>query len=118
MQKRKKCILIVDYDRNFARSLQDHLRSGEAEVLLAHSGKDCLARCREHSFDVVLLDQKLPDAEGPDLCPSILTANSQTKIIFTTAFPSFDNAVKAIRNGAFDYLSKPIELEELDLAVR
>ncbi len=66
---------------------------------------------------MVLLDQKLPDVEGHTLCPSILRQNEQTKIIFITAYPSFEGAVKAIKLGAYDYLSKPFELEALDLAI-
>lgn len=118
MHKVRKSLLIVDDDRNFGLSVRDYLQAGDIDVHLTHSGKDCLAFCAEHRVDVVLLDQKLPDAEGAELCGAILEHNSQAKIVFTTAFPSFDNAVKAVRNGAFDYLSKPLELEELDLAVR
>ena len=118
MHKVRKSILIVDDDRNFSLSLRDHLTTAETEVQVAHTGADCLALCAAGRIDIVLLDQKLPDAEGADLCPSILNNNSQTKIIFTTAFPSFDNAVRAIRGGAFDYLSKPFELEELDLVIK
>jgi len=118
MHKARKSILIVDDDRNFCASIRDYLQSDEVEIHLAHTGKDCLALCSKNLVDVVLLDQQLPDAEGADLCASILRCNSQTKIIFTTAFPSFDNAVKAVRGGAFDYLSKPFELEELDLAIK
>lgn len=66
---------------------------------------------------MALLDQQLPDVEGHTLCPTILRFNDQTKIIFITAYPSFDGAVKAVRLGAYDYLSKPFELAELDLAV-
>ena len=118
MHKPVKQILIVDDDRNFSLSVRDFLASDNAEVHLAHTGADCLAACSKEAIDVVLLDQKLPDAEGADLCVSILERNDRTKIIFTTAFPSFDNAVKAVRQGAFDYLSKPVELEELALAVK
>jgi DNA-binding NtrC family response regulator len=118
MHKAKKNILIVDDDRNFCASVSAYLQSDEAVIHTAHSGKDCLALCAANLVDVVLLDQQLPDAEGADLCASILDCNSQTKIIFTTAFPSFENAVKAVRGGAFDYLSKPFELEELDLAIK
>lgn len=70
------------------------------------------------SPEVVLLDQKLPDGDGIDFCAPILTANENIKIIFITAYPSFENAVQAIKIGAHDYLSKPFELGELDLAVR
>ncbi len=118
MHRSRKNILIVDDDRNFCASLRDYLQSDEIAIHVAHTGKDCLALCSKNMIDVVLLDQQLPDAEGADLCSSILNYNSQTKIIFTTAFPSFENAVKAVRAGAFDYLSKPFELEELDLAIK
>ncbi len=64
------------------------------------------------------MDQKLPDTEGVSLCPSILQQNEQTKIIFVTAYPSFNNAVEAIKVGAHDYLSKPFEMAELELTVR
>jgi len=118
MHKLKKNILIVDDDKNFSLSVRDYLRADDVEVHVAHTGADCLAVCAGRRIDVVLLDQQLPDAEGADLCAAILTSNSQTKILFATAFPSFDNAVKAVRGGAFDYLSKPFELEELDLAIK
>ena len=118
MHKAKTTLLIVDDDRNFSFSVRDYMRADGIEVSLAHTGKDCLDLCSSTQIDIVLLDQKLPDIEGAELCASILDRNSQTKIIFTTAFPSFDNAVKAVRAGAFDYLSKPFELEELDLVVK
>jgi DNA-binding NtrC family response regulator len=118
MHKVRKSILVVDDDRNFCMSVREYLRTEEVEVHVSHTGKDCLDVCSKNRIDIVLLDQKLPDAEGYDLCSSILNFNSQTKIIFSTAFPSFDNAVKAVRSGAFDYLSKPFELGELDLVVR
>jgi len=118
MHKTKKSILIVDDDRNFSASIRDYLQSDEVGTHIAHTGKDCLALCAKNMIDIVLLDQQLPDAEGADLCAAILNSNNQTKIIFTTAYPSFDNAVKAVRAGAFDYLSKPFELEELDLTVK
>ena len=57
-------------------------------------------------------------ARGTPFAPRSCRCNDQTKIIFSTAFPSFDNAIKAIRSGASDYLSKPYNLEELSLSVR
>jgi DNA-binding NtrC family response regulator len=118
MHSVRKSILIVDDDNNFCTALSEHLKAEDVAVHIAHTGKDCLALCLNSHMDVVLLDQKLPDAEGADLCAPVLNCNSQTKIIFTTAFPSFENAVRAIRAGAFDYLAKPIELAELDLVVK
>lgn len=113
----KKTLLIIDDDRIFCETVRDYLTGDAREVLTAHTAKDGLAACSRQKIDVVLLDQNLPDGEGHTLCPSILKQNDQTKIIFATAYPSFENAVKALKAGAADYLSKPFELGELNLAV-
>jgi DNA-binding NtrC family response regulator len=110
-------ILVIDDDKVFCSAVADYFTNEATEVFTAHTGEDGLAICAQHGVDVVLLDQKLPDAEGVSLCSSILDHHDQTKIIFITAYPSFDNAVEAIKTGAYDYLSKPFELEELHLAI-
>jgi DNA-binding NtrC family response regulator len=114
----KKTLLVIDDDRVFANAVKDYLTSETVDVLVDYTAMDGLALCHQKKIDVVLLDQQLPDAEGHTLCSSIMQCYDQAKIIFSTAFPSFDNAVKAIRSGASDYLSKPYDLEELGLAVR
>jgi DNA-binding NtrC family response regulator len=116
--KMKKTLLVIDDDRVFGETVRDYMSSDALEVVLAHKASDGLTLCSLKKIDVVVLDQQLPDAEGHTLCPDILKYNDQTKIIFATAFPSFENAVKAIRAGAYDYLSKPFDLGELALAVK
>ena len=117
MPYRKKTLLVVDDDRILCKTLRDTFESEDLRVLIAHTAAECLTQCAGQKTDVVLLDQKLPDSEGHTLCPEILSFHDQTKIIFCTAYPSFDNAVIAIRAGAYDYLSKPFEIEELRLAL-
>lgn len=117
MHKTTKNILVIDDDKVFSDAVKDYLVSETRNVLTAYTGEDGLRICSRNKVDVVLLDQKLPGVEGVSLCPSILEQNDQTKVIFITAYPSFDNAVEAIKRGAYDYLSKPFELEELELAV-
>jgi DNA-binding NtrC family response regulator len=114
----KKTLLVIDDDRVFGEAVRDYLSSDALEVLLARKATDGLTLCSLRKVDVVVLDQQLPDGQGHTLCPDILKFNDQTKIIFSTAYPSFENAVKAIRSGAHDYLSKPYDLEELALAVK
>lgn len=114
----RKTFLIIDDDRVFSNAVRDYLSGDSVEVLVANTAADGISFCHQKMIDVVLLDQQLPDAEGHTLCPAILQCNDQTKIIFSTAFPSFENAIKAIRSGATDYLSKPYDLEELSLSVR
>ena len=117
MPDARRTLLVVEDDRNFSAAVREFCEGTDLEVLLAHTGAECLSLCSRRLIDVVLLDQKLPDAQGHDLCPAILGHNDQTKIIFSTAYPSFDNAVTAVRAGAYDYLTKPYELQELRLAI-
>lgn len=112
----RKTLLIIDDDPLFCDSIKEHLK-GSFDVLVAHNGEEGIRVCSSSRVDIVLLDQKLPDTEGYTLCPSILRYNEQTKIIFITAYPSFEGALKAIRAGAYDYLSKPFEIEELSLTI-
>lgn len=113
----KKTLLIIDDDQLQCDVVAHHLGKDELEVLTANTGADGMQICSKQMVDVVLLDQKLPDAKGVDLCEAILGYNDQAKIIFITAYPSLKNAVSAIKAGAYDYILKPFELEELDVAV-
>ena len=112
-----KTLLIIDDDRLFCAAVLAFFKNAAFTTISVHTGGDGLAWCSNNRADVVLLDQKLPDSEGLQLCEAILDKCEQAKIIFITAYPSFDHAVQALRNGAHDYLSKPMELEELQLAV-
>ena len=112
-----KTLLIIDDDALFCDALKDHF-AGVMNVLIAPSGAEGLDLCAQRAVDVVLLDQNLPDGEGHTFCPAILKLNEKTKIVFVTAYANFKHAVNAMKTGAFDYLSKPIELEELDIVLQ
>ena len=112
-----KTLLIIDDDKIFCDTIKSYLAKDVMEVFTAHTGAEGINICSQKKVDVVLLDQKLPDGEGHSFCQSILKHNDKTKIIFITAYPSFEGAVKAIKAGAHDYLSKPFELEELSLEI-
>ncbi len=112
-----RTLLVIDDDRLFCDSVKAFFSDHDIEILTANSVAETRRFCAEKRIDVVLLDQKLPDGFGVDLCAPILAHNDQTKIIFITAYPTFENAVKAVRNGACDYLSKPVDTEELRLTV-
>jgi DNA-binding NtrC family response regulator len=118
MGRRNRKLLIIDDDALFRDALTEHFKRQRIEVLAAGSGAEGLTLCSRNKIDIVLLDQKLPDGKGVDLCTDILKCNEQTKIIFATAYPSFDNAVEAIKIGAHDYLSKPFDVKEVDLVIK
>ncbi len=117
MTRKIHTVLIIDDDRSFCQSLTLHLNSKKMKTLTAPTGSEGLTVCSRNRIDIVLLDQKLPDGEGVDFCTPILSYNSRTQIILTTAYPNLEDAVKAIKVGSFDYLSKPFEMEELDLVL-
>lgn len=113
----KRTLLMVDDDRLLCDTVQEALKPLRLQVRTAHTGADGMRLCAENPADIVLLDQKLPDGDGIDFCAPYLDHNENTKIVFITAYPSFENAVQAIKVGAHDYLSKPFEIAELLLAV-
>ncbi|MDP3480530.1 MAG: sigma-54 dependent transcriptional regulator [Desulfoprunum sp.] len=112
-----KTLLIVDDDRFFCDLVRAYFAGRDLRVLSAHTKEEGGRLARDERIDVVLLDQHLPDGDGVDLCLPLLAVNDHAKIIFITAYPSFDNVLQALRRGANDYLAKPIEIEELGLIV-
>jgi DNA-binding NtrC family response regulator len=115
--KEKRTILIIDDDALLCESLIDAFEDEGTEVIHAQTGAAGMTICKETRVDVVLLDQHLPDTTGETLCPEILTLHDRAKVVFMTAYPTFENAVAALKLGASDYVCKPFELEELHLAV-
>lgn len=113
-----KTLLIIDDDTLFCDAVARFFYKDIFQVAIANSGEQGVNWCEKNGADVILLDQNLPDARGLNLCEPLLSSCAEAKIIFITAYPSFDHAVQALRNGAHDYLSKPMELEELDMAVQ
>jgi DNA-binding NtrC family response regulator len=117
MTNHKRKLLVIDDDRLFCDSVKYAFEDTDIDVQTARTGAQGLQLCAAAPVDVVLLDQKLPDTNGIDFCAPILDCNDGTHIIFITAYPSFQNAVQAVKMGAYDYLSKPFEMEELLLTV-
>lgn len=117
MPSTRRTVLVVDDDQLFCRALEAELSSATTEVISAFTGAAGVAMCAQRPVDVVLLDQNLPDGKGVNLCEAMLKHNERTKIVLITAQPHYDNVIEAIRNGAFDYLSKPFDIAELEVTL-
>jgi DNA-binding NtrC family response regulator len=117
MENHNRKLLVIDDDRFFCDTVCAAFEDSGIEVLTAQTAARGLELCAASPVDVVLLDQKLPDTNGIDFCVPILDCHDGTHIIFITAYPSFQNAVQAVKVGAYDYLSKPFEMDELLLTV-
>ncbi|PKV48421.1 two-component system response regulator HydG [Aquimarina sp. MAR_2010_214] len=100
-------ILIVEDDVAFCTMLKTFLQKKEYEVFTAFSGDEAIQKIKKDTFDVVLSDVRLPDSDGITLLSEILKHNSDTQVIIMTGYAEINMAVSAIKQGAFDYVSKP-----------
>jgi DNA-binding NtrC family response regulator len=106
-------ILVVDDEINVAELLKDILEDEGFDVEIAHSLKDAKDKIKAKEFDIVLLDIWLPDGDGIELIPFIKKHSPLTKIIMISGHANIPIAVKSLKEGAFDFLEKPISTENL-----
>ncbi len=110
-------LLLVDDEANIRSSLQGALGRENYETDVAANLAEARTRLRE-SYDVVLLDVRLPDGSGLDLLPEILAGHPETIVIMMSGHATIEAAVRATRLGAFDFLEKPLSLERLLILLR
>ncbi|RIK77363.1 two-component system response regulator [candidate division KSB1 bacterium] len=111
-------ILLVDDEAGQREVLAGYLKKKHHTVLEAASATEALTRARQEVVDLVLTDLKMPDKSGFELLKEIRALTPETTVVIMTAFGTIEGAVAAMREGAYDYLTKPIELEELDLLIQ
>lgn len=102
-------VLIVEDDPDAQANLQDILELDGYEVGLASSVKDVNAHEDLSEFDAIFLDRKLPDGNGDELLPYLQKTAPEAAVILITGFANLEGAVTALRHGAWDFLSKPVE---------
>jgi DNA-binding NtrC family response regulator len=106
-------VLIIDDDIDFATSLKLILDNEDYNTLLAHSEEEALKCIAGNTVDLALIDIQLGQASGIELLPKIMKIQPDTLCIMVTGFGSVETAIQALRNGAYDYLRKPVNPEEL-----
>ena len=110
-------ILIVDDDSSVRRVMQMQLAEAGYDVLPAATGSEAHRLLIERRPKLVITDLRMPDLDGIELLRRIAESEIQTTVIMITAFGSIETAVQAMRLGAYDYITKPIDYEALTLAV-
>ena len=111
-------ILIVDDDTNLLSVLKSFLKEQEYLVTPCSNGLEAIQKCRERTFDVVITDIMLPGATGLDVLRETRKIDPGVLVILITGFASLESAVEAIRQGAYDYITKPFTLEEIRIVVK
>jgi len=106
-------LLIIEDDLSTAAALQKVLQAEDYAVDLAERGDEGLARARQHAYDLVITDLKLPGLGGLELVAQLRTAKPRLPIIMMTAHGTTETAIEATKRGAFEYVVKPFEADEL-----
>ncbi len=111
-------ILIVDDEPSVRDSLMHWFMQEGYRVETAAEAMEALERMRDSSFDIVLLDIKMPGMDGIELQQRLKEIDSHLAIIIMTAYASVDTAIQALKQGAYDYITKPVDPDDLSRLIR
>jgi two-component system NtrC family sensor kinase len=111
-------ILIVDDEEKFVHYLSKRLMNRHFEVTSSSSGEDAVEKVKNDGFDVVIMDVIMPGMSGLEALASIKELSEKVEVILLTAHASTQDGVEGIKSGAFDYLTKPVEMDHLVSKIR
>jgi len=113
-------ILIIDDEVELCQNLSEMLKEEEEgyKVFISNSGKEGLAKIKEEVPDLVLLDIKMPEMDGIETLEKIKAIDGNILVIMLTAYQTVETAIKAMKLGAYDYISKPFNYEELKIIIK
>src|SRR5574341_1000389 len=111
-------VLVVDDERPTRLLMEKELPRAGCAVASAESGEEGLERLREQDFDVVLLDLKMPGMGGMEVLRRIRESETSAEVVILTGHPDVSTAIEAMKLGAYDYLTKPFKLAEVEEVLR
>jgi len=115
---KKPRILLIDDDKNTANGLRKILLQDGYDTSCAYTGNEALDLIDSEYFDIVITDMKLPDISGFSILEKVKKKDAGIPVIMITAFSSLQTAIDAMKKGADDYLTKPVNIEELELILK
>ncbi len=113
----KAKILIVDDEPSSLELLEVYLRDKGFDIACAVNGKECIEKVSSFAPHLVILDVRLPDGNGIEILEELRNGENSPHVIIVTAFHDMGTTIKAIRAGAFEYIPKPIDVDELEGAI-
>ena len=111
-------ILIVDDEDDLREMLAETVRSLGHEVESGADGEEGLRLYKQQEFDLVITDLKMPKMDGLTLLREVKLLRPDAVVLMITAYPTIDSAVQAIKLGAYDYVTKPFKIEQIEVVVR
>lgn len=106
-------VLIVDDEEEFATALAERMRTRGLDASTAFSGNVAIEMVRANPYDAVVLDLAMPGIDGMQTLRSMLAINADLQIIILTGHATVSKGVQAVKEGAFEFLEKPVRLDEL-----
>lgn len=110
-------ILVVDDEASIRRLAEKELSPGHRRITTVGTAQEAFKAFASKSFDVVMLDMRLPDGDGMDLLTRFQHLAPEVQVVIITGFGDVDNAVQAMKMGAYDYITKPFDLDRLELVI-
>ena len=110
-------ILVVDDEPKLCDLLSSALSQNEVQVFTAGNGLQALAILEQEDIDLIISDWRMPGMDGPQLLAEVKLRYPQLPVIVMTAYSTVKNAVQSMRNGAYDYIAKPFDIDEQDVSL-
>jgi two-component system response regulator PilR (NtrC family) len=111
-------ILVVDDEESMREILQIFLKNEGYSVSVANNGESAIEAVKKDIFNLVITDMKMPKASGLDLLKRVKKISSDTVVVIITAFGTTESAVEAMKLGAYDYIQKPFQMDDIRLVVK
>jgi len=111
-------ILVVDDEKSLREVMSIMLKRAGYAVTEAADGEEAIGQVNKEIFDLVITDLRMPRADGMDVLKAVKSFSPDTVVLVVTAFGTADSAVEAMKHGAFDYLTKPFQVDEVQLIIR
>ena len=111
-------VLIIDDEPLMRLSISDALKAEGYNIASVESGGEGLKAIKDKAYDIVITDLKLPEVDGLHILKSCRHYSPMTKILMITAYGSVETAVEAMRQGAYDYITKPFSMDEMIIIVK
>jgi len=116
--KNPKKILVVDDEADMRWILTNTLKNNGYCVITADGGKNAIQRIKKNSLDLILLDIRMPEVDGIQVLKKAREINPMTPVIIITAYADVENAVQAVKLGAYDYFVKPFDTNDLLIIIK
>jgi two-component system response regulator PilR (NtrC family) len=111
-------ILVADDEKGIREFLEITLKKEGYEVTLASNGAEAISLCEKKKFDIILADIKMPQGDGYTILRKVKKLRPDTIVIMITAYGSLESAIEAMKEGAFDYISKPFDVNDVKALIQ